>query len=73
MTYFNLVHLDRGGEYRAKLDAVETLYAVLCGNVDLDVSGMAFRDVGHRKDIWSGKADSVYVPAGTKTVSPLAA
>ena len=46
------------------MDRIETLYAVLSGNVDLEVDGAQFRGVGQRKDIWSGKADSVYVTAG---------
>ncbi len=63
-TYFNLVRLGKGEEYRAKVEGIETLYAVLSGNVDLEVSGAAFRDVGRRPDIWSGQADSVYVTSG---------
>lgn len=63
-TYFNLVRLRRGEEHRTKVEGIETLYAVLSGNVDLDVDGAPFRGVGQRKDIWSGKADSVYAPAG---------
>ena len=63
-TYFNLVRLARGEEYQAKVERFETLYAVLSGNVDIDVNGIAFRDVGRRKDIWSGQADSVYATTG---------
>ncbi|MFB3817248.1 MAG: 5-deoxy-glucuronate isomerase [Candidatus Methylomirabilales bacterium] len=63
-TYFNLVRLREGEAYQATLDGLESLYAVLSGNVDLEVGGAAFRDVGRRPDIWSGNADSVYVPAG---------
>jgi len=64
-TYFNLLRLQRGEEYRAALPGVETLYAVLSGNADIEAGGSAFRGVGQRADIWSGKADSVYAPAGT--------
>jgi 5-deoxy-glucuronate isomerase len=63
-TYFNLVRLARGEEYRAKVDGFETLYAVLSGNADIEVNGTSFRDVGRRKDIWSGQADSVYATTG---------
>jgi 5-deoxy-glucuronate isomerase len=63
-TYFNLVRLGRGEEYSAKVDGFETLYAVLSGNADVEVNGTAFRDVGRRKDIWSGQADSVYATTG---------
>ncbi len=63
-TYFNLVRLGRGEEYRTKIEGIETLYAVLSGNMDLEVNGTVFRDVGRRKDVWSGRADSVYAPTG---------
>ncbi len=64
LTYFNLVRLGRGEEYRAKVQGFETLYAVLSGNVDVEVNGTPFKDVGTRKDIWSGNADSVYAGSG---------
>jgi 5-deoxy-glucuronate isomerase len=63
-TYFNLIRLGRGEEYQAKVSGFETLYVVLSGNVDIEVNGTSFRDVGRRKDIWSGQADSVYAPTG---------
>jgi 5-deoxy-glucuronate isomerase len=63
-TYFNLIRLGRGEEYRTKVARFETLYAVLSGNADFEVNGTSFRDVGHRKDIWSGQADSVYASSG---------
>ena len=63
-TYFDLVRLGKGEEYRTKVDGIETLYAVLSGNIDLDVNGTRFRGLGQRRDIWTGKADSVYVTAG---------
>jgi 5-deoxy-glucuronate isomerase len=64
LTYFNVVRLGRGEEYRIRVEGIETLYAVLSGNVDLEVDGALFRGVGQRKDIWSGRADSVYAPTG---------
>jgi len=63
-TYFNLLRLRKGEEYRARVEGIETLYAVLSGNVDIEVDGTSFRDVGRRKDIWSGQADSVYATTG---------
>ncbi len=63
-TYFNLVRLGKGEEYRTRVEGIEMLYAVLSGNVDLEVNGTVFRDVGRRPDIWSGQADSVYVTSG---------
>ena len=63
-TYFNLVRLKKGEEYEAMIEGFETLYAVLSGNVEIEVNGTPFKDVGRRQDIWSGKADSVYAGAG---------
>jgi 5-deoxy-glucuronate isomerase len=45
-TYFNLVRLRRGEEYRVSVEGIESLYAVLSGNVDIEVDGTSFRDVG---------------------------
>ncbi len=64
MTYFNLVRLDRGQEYGTKVEGFETLYAVMTGNVDIEVDSTAFTGIGQRKDIWSGNADSVYATTG---------
>jgi 5-deoxy-glucuronate isomerase len=64
-TYFNLFHLNKGEEHEAMVEGLETLYAVLSGNVEIEVNGTPFKDVGRRRDIWSGKADSVYAGAGT--------
>ena len=64
LTYFNLVRLKQGEAYQAKVEGIETLYAVLSGNADIEVGGTGFRDVGRRKDIWSGNADSVYAGSG---------
>ena len=66
MTYFNLVRLKEGGEYQARVEGFETLYAVLSGDVDIHVNGRMFRNVGRRKDIWSGNADSVYATTGAE-------
>jgi 5-deoxy-glucuronate isomerase len=63
-TFFNLVRLKKGEEHEAMIEGFETLYAVLSGNVEIEVNGTPFKDVGRRQDIWSGKADSVYAGAG---------
>jgi 5-deoxy-glucuronate isomerase len=63
-TYFNLIRLPKGGEYRTNVEGCETFWVVLSGTVDLEVNDKRFRDVGLRPDIWSGVADSVYVPVG---------
>ena len=63
-TYFNLIRLARNEEYRGKVEGFETVYVVLSGKVDIEVNGKLFKGVGQRKDLWSGKADSVYATTG---------
>ena len=48
-TYFNLVRLKKGEEHEAMIEGFETLYAVLSGNVEIEVNGTAFKDVGRRR------------------------
>jgi 5-deoxy-glucuronate isomerase len=62
--YFNLIRLRRGEEYTATLSGIESLYAVLSGRMDIEVGGTQFRGVGGRRDVWSGRADSVYAGSG---------
>ncbi len=62
LTYFNIVRLEQGQIYTEKLERFESVYVVLKGTCDIRVNGNVFNSVGEREDIWSGKADSVYVP-----------
>ena len=62
LCYFNILHLEKGKPFRQKLSGFESVYVVLTGNCDIDVGGQRYADVGQRQDIWSGNADSVYVP-----------
>jgi 5-deoxy-glucuronate isomerase len=62
LTYFNLVKLNKSQTYSRKLENFESVYVVLKGNCDIEVENENYKDVGSRKDIWSGEADSVYVP-----------
>lgn len=66
--HFNLVTLAKGESFEQSLPGYETVNVVLSGNVDITVDGEAFADVGKRKDIWSGRADSVYAGSGAKVV-----
>lgn len=64
LTYFNILHLSKGQTHHQQLRQFETVYVVLSGRCELEVNGRRFAEVGQRKDIWSGKADSVYAPPG---------
>jgi 5-deoxy-glucuronate isomerase len=63
-TWFNLLRLKPGETYTVCLEGFESVWVLLCGTCDITAGGAAFKDVGLRKDVWSGNADSVYAPAG---------
>ena len=66
LVYFDLITLPAGGPQQRTLPRHESLYVVLSGQVDIEVGGVGFEAVGQRADIWSGPADSVYVPVGAE-------
>ena len=65
LTHFNLLKLSEGEGFEETLEPFESVYVVLSGNCDIEVDGQTFADVGQREDVWSGNADSVYVPVGS--------
>ncbi|NJK95419.1 MAG: 5-deoxy-glucuronate isomerase [Bacteroidales bacterium] len=67
-TYFNIIKLKRGETYSLKLPDYETVWVVLQGNSDAFVDGKQYANIGQRKDVWSGKADSVYAGAGAEVM-----
>ena len=68
LTYFNLLQLERGEHAEICLEQFESVYVPLFGSCDITVDGVAFKSVGKRKTIWSGRADSVYAPTGSRVV-----
>jgi 5-deoxy-glucuronate isomerase len=64
--YFNLIRLDKGQSVSFSLPLLETVWVVLSGTIDMTVDDQKFDRVGMRKDIWSGPADSVYAPPGSR-------
>ena len=65
LTYFNLINLKKGDEFSLNLPGHETVWVVLKGQCDIQAGETFFSEVGSRKDIWSGNADSVYAGPGT--------
>jgi 5-deoxy-glucuronate isomerase len=63
--YFNLLKLGPGEVVEQALPRHESVYVVQSGRLDIVVDGERFAGVGKRSDIWSGEADSVYVPVGS--------
>ena len=64
LTYFNLVKLQQDEDFLQVMTGFESVCVVLSGKCDIQVDGETFNNIGGRKDIWSGKADSVYAPLG---------
>jgi len=66
ISYFNIVKLQAGEQYRTNTNEYETVWVVLSGNCDLEVDDKKFSAIGKRKDIWSGQAESVYAPINSE-------
>jgi 5-deoxy-glucuronate isomerase len=63
LSYFKQLRLSAHEVVSVQELDIELLCVILSGNVTISVGDQVFNSVGQRKDIWSGKADSVY--AGT--------
>ncbi len=63
-TYFNLVRLSAGESFHDQLEGIEIVLVVMSGRCTITAGGETFTDVGGRKNVWEGKADSVYCPQG---------
>lgn len=62
IAYFNLIQLKAGEVHEIYMDEYESVWTVISGNCNIEADGATFNGVGKRKDIWSGLAESVYVP-----------
>lgn len=60
-TYFNLLHLNATEELLMCVPEYETIYTILSGCCDIVIDNQFFEDL-HRRDIWTERSDSVYVP-----------
>lgn len=65
---FTLLRLDAGGSWQGESGDREILAVILGGTATFTVNGQKFEDVGGRKDVFSGKPHSVYIPAGASIV-----
>lgn len=66
LIYFNLIKLNKGQRYKTTIRDYETVWVVMQGNCNIKVDQREFENLGKRKDIWSGKAESVYAPIKSK-------
>lgn len=68
LTYFNLIRLKLGESYQTYIDNYETVWVVMYGNCNINISGKEFKNIGKRQDIWSGKAEAVYAPINSSII-----
>ena len=67
LNYFNIVKLKRGEAFDYQVPGYETCIVPATGQIDVDVEGVAFNQLGNRgADVWDGEPEGVYVPSGAK-------
>src|SRR5690242_10055967 len=71
---FSLLRLAAGGTWSGDTGDREILAVILGGTATFTVNGQVFAALGQRKDVFSGKPYSVYIPCGaTVSVEALSA
>ena len=65
LTEFGIISLKAGESYAAESGAFEVALIVLGGTCAVTGAGFDFPKVGMRKDVFSGKPHTVYIPCGT--------
>ncbi|MDD4622085.1 MAG: 5-deoxy-glucuronate isomerase, partial [Kiritimatiellae bacterium] len=66
LTEFGIITLKAGESYASASGAFEVALIVLGGTCEVRGEGFAFTNVGSRKDVFSGKPHTVYIPCGTE-------
>lgn len=67
LNYFNIVKLKRDQSFEYVVAGYETCIVPATGNIDVNVGGLNFNDIGKRvADVWDGEPEGVYVPTNTK-------
>jgi 5-deoxy-glucuronate isomerase len=64
LTEFGIINLREGEAYAAQTGASEVALVVLGGACAVSGDGFAFKGVGARRDVFSGKPHTVYIPRG---------
>ncbi len=65
MISFGVARLARGESYTEELGDEEAVLVILGGRCDLD-AGESWKNLGRRRDVFSGKATGAYIPPGVK-------
>jgi len=64
LTEFGIITLKKGARYAANSGASEVALVVLGGKCSVTGDDFEFKDIGERKDVFSGKPYTVYIPFG---------
>lgn len=66
LTEFGIINLRKGEEYAADSGQRETALVILGGQCSVLGEGFQFDHIGGRKDVFSGKPHTAYIPCGTR-------
>jgi 5-deoxy-glucuronate isomerase len=62
---FDLLTLEAGKSFEGNTAGCESAFVILSGNCNFSGKGFNFEKIGARKDVFSGKPTSVYLPSGS--------
>lgn len=59
---FGLIKLDKNESINLESGEYETVLVIMSGKCDVECDDLEFKDLGKRKDVFSGRPTSVYIP-----------
>jgi len=62
---FDLLKLEAGKTFSGNTENFEAAFVILSGACHIKGDGFTYENIGSRKDVFSGKPTSVYLPCGT--------
>jgi len=65
---FGIINLKKSGKYSADSGKSEVVLLILGGKCSVSGNGFEFKNIGSRKDVFSGKPYTVYIPCGKNYV-----
>lgn len=66
LTEFGIINLEKGGIVSSDSGKSEIALIILGGKCSIAGDGFEFKNIGGRKDVFSGKPHTVYIPCGNK-------
>jgi 5-deoxy-glucuronate isomerase len=62
---FDLLKLEAGKSYSGNTENYESAFVILSGTCSITGEGFKYENIGSRKDVFSGKPTTVYLPSDT--------